>query len=117
MTMSKKDQDALRAALETKRSALVRAYDDNVAAGTHAGDENLADEMDAATRSTEEAELLGLARQERAELAEIDRALAKFERGTYGISELSGRPIEIERLRAIPWARLTADEQEKLPRR
>jgi DnaK suppressor protein len=114
MTLSKKDHDALRAALEAKRTELVRAHDENLAAGTHS-DESMADPMDAATRATEENELLGLARQERAELAEIDRALAKFDRGTYGVSELSGRPIEVERLRAIPWARLTADEQEKLP--
>jgi DnaK suppressor protein len=68
--------------------------------------------MDAATRSEEEAERLGLAQHERNLLAEIDRALAKIKTGTYGVSEISGRPIPIERLRAVPWARLTAEEEE-----
>jgi DnaK suppressor protein len=117
MTLSKKDRDTLRAALEAKRKELVRAHDENLEPVTHPAEESFADPMDAATRSTEEAELLGLARQERAELAEVDRALAKFDHGTYGVSELSGRPIDVERLRAIPWARLTADEQEKVARR
>ncbi len=117
MAVSKKDQEALRAALESKRLELVRAHDENLAAGTHSETENHPDPMDAATRATEEAELLGLARQESGQLTEIDRALAKFDKGTYGVSELSGRPIDIERLRALPWARLTAEEEERLERR
>lgn len=42
----------------------------------------------------------------RAVLAAIDRVDA----GTWGFSVKSGRPIEPERLEAIPWATLTADE-------
>lgn len=42
----------------------------------------------------------------RAILAAIDRV----DDGTYGYSVKSGRPIEPERLAAIPWATLTADE-------
>jgi DnaK suppressor protein len=114
--LSRTDRDALRAALESKRAELVRAHEENLSVGTHSGDV-AADPMDAATRATEEAELLGLASQERALLLEIDRALAKIADGTYGVSELSGRPIPVERLRAVPWARLVADEEEERERR
>ncbi len=38
-------------------------------------------------------------------LADIDNALAKMEKGGYGICEESGEPIEIERLEANPAAR------------
>jgi DnaK suppressor protein len=117
MTLSKKDLDSLRTALETKRAELSRAHDENLAAGTHSEDAGFPDPMDAATRSEEEAERLELARQERATIAEIDRALAKFDAGTYGVSEISGRPIPVERLRALPWARLTAEEEERRTRR
>ena len=117
MSLSKKDIDSLRRALETKRAELVRAHDENVAAGTHDTEDHHPDVMDAATRAEEEATRLGLAHQERAVLAEVDRALAKIEAGTYGASELSGRPIPIERLRVVPWARLTADEEEQRERR
>jgi DnaK suppressor protein len=117
MTLSKKDLESLRKALESKRAELLHAHDENLAAGTHSEEENFPDPMDAATRATDEAERLGLARHERGLLTEIDRALAKFDAGTYGVSELSGRPIPIERLRAVPWARLTADEEEQRERR
>jgi DnaK suppressor protein len=110
--LSRSQREALRAALESKRAELLRAHEENLSVGTHSeGSE--ADPMDAATRATEEAELLELAGQERVLLSEIDRALAKMAAGTYGLSELSGLPIAVERLRAVPWARFTADEEEE----
>ncbi len=38
-------------------------------------------------------------------LYEIDAALKRIENGTYGICELSGKPISQARLHALPWAR------------
>lgn len=38
-------------------------------------------------------------------LIEVETALNKFDNGTYGICEVSGSPIEIERLEANPAAR------------
>lgn len=106
------DRKALRAMLEAKRTELLRAHDANLSVGTHS-DPSVGDPMDAASRATEENELLGLATHERALLAEVDHALAKMAAGSYGLSELSGQPIPIERLRAVPWARLSADEEER----
>jgi len=41
----------------------------------------------------------------------IGRALAKIDEGTYGFSDVSGAPIPLERLQAIPEAiRTTAEE-------
>jgi DnaK suppressor protein len=117
MSLSKKDLESLRKSLESKRAELTRAHDENVAVGTHSEQGNFPDPMDAATRAEEEAERLGLARHERSLLVEVDRALGKIEAGTYGVSELSGHPIPIERLRAVPWARLTAEEEEQRARR
>ncbi len=37
-------------------------------------------------------------------LAQVERALQRIEAGTYGASEVSGRPIPIERLQALPSA-------------
>ena len=37
--------------------------------------------------------------------------------GTYGICEVSGKPIPVERLEAIPWARVRAEVQAKRERR
>ena len=44
-------------------------------------------------------------------LAQIDRALARLDAGTYGSCERCGRPIAEERLRARPWATLCIDDQ------
>jgi DnaK suppressor protein len=79
--------------------------------------ERQADEMDAATDATAEAESLGLSEHNDRVRKEIDRALAKFESGTYGASEESGEPIGFGRLRILPWARLTVQEEEVKERR
>jgi DnaK suppressor protein len=44
-------------------------------------------------------------------LAQVERALAKIEEGTYGLSDVSGRPIPQERLEAMPEAIDTVEEQ------
>lgn len=45
---------------------------------------------------------------------EIDEALMRIRRGTYGICELTGKPIERARLEAIPWARFSAVAEKQL---
>lgn len=50
------------------------------------------------------------------ELREINRALDKIEQGTYGICEASGEYISIERLRAMPYTRITVAQREKFER-
>lgn len=50
-------------------------------------------------------------------LEHVDRALAKIDNGTYGLSDVSGRPIPRERLEAIPEAVCTLKEaQEREPK-
>lgn len=39
-------------------------------------------------------------------LADVERALAKLDEGTYGTCDVCGEPIGDERLEAIPWATL-----------
>ena len=39
-------------------------------------------------------------------LADVDRALAKLDAGTYGTCDRCGQPIPPERLEARPWAQL-----------
>jgi len=49
-------------------------------------------------------------------LAQIDRALARVDEGTYGSCERCGNPIGEERLRARPWATLCIDDQRRADR-
>src|SRR5215472_6477422 len=117
--LSSADLKALRAALEAKRAEVQRVVKENISEGTHSEEGFLdpRDAMDAAERTEEEEELLGVAGQEGSLLSEIDRALAKIDQGTYGVSEQSGRPIPLERLRAEPTARFTAEEEAEIEER
>jgi RNA polymerase-binding transcription factor DksA len=49
--------------------------------------------------------------RDRKELAQVKRALNRIEQGTYGLSEVSGKPIPIERLEALPYATTLVDER------
>jgi RNA polymerase-binding protein DksA len=46
-------------------------------------------------------------------LAEIEAALARIDDGTYGVCEECGRPIPVERLRAMPATRYCVSCQER----
>jgi RNA polymerase-binding transcription factor DksA len=47
---------------------------------------------------------------------EIEEALKRIERNTYGVCELTGKPIPKTRLDAIPWTRFTVEAQSQLER-
>ena len=47
---------------------------------------------------------------------EIEEALKRIEKNTYGICEMTGKPIPKSRLEAIPWTRFTVQAQAELER-
>jgi RNA polymerase-binding transcription factor DksA len=47
---------------------------------------------------------------------EIEEALKRIEKNTFGICELTGKPIPKTRLDAIPWTRFTVEAQTQLER-
>lgn len=47
---------------------------------------------------------------------EIEEALRRIEKKTYGVCELTGKPIPKARLEAIPWTRFTVEAQAQLER-
>lgn len=57
---------------------------------------------------------LSLLSQEQDALYEIDEALKRIDLGTYGVCEMSGKPIPHARLEAIPFARCTVECQSQL---
>jgi RNA polymerase-binding transcription factor len=81
------------------------------------------DEIDTATDPSDDSELIeegevdqALAAQLRAELEAIGRAEQRLEDGSFGFSIESGEPIPAERLKAIPWAERTPEEQQRYER-
>jgi len=59
---------------------------------------------------------LSLLSSDQAAIYEIEEALKRIERNTYGICELTGKPIPRTRLEAIPWTRFTVQAQAQLER-
>jgi len=57
---------------------------------------------------------LSLLSQEQDALYEIEEALKRVEAGTYGVCEMSGKPIPHARLEAIPFARFTVECQTQI---
>jgi RNA polymerase-binding transcription factor DksA len=53
--------------------------------------------------------MVGILQNSEAELADVDTALDKIERGIYGTCEDCGGDISKDRLRALPFARLCID--------
>lgn len=78
------------------------------------------DEADQTMRLLAEQEMLNLNDRLRSQLFEIESALGRIESGAFGLCEETEEPIEVERLRAIPWTRLSiegAEIRESMDRR
>lgn len=75
-------------------------------------DDRGGDEADQTVRVLAEAEFLNLHERLRFQLIEVESALARIEGGSFGICEETEEPIEHERLRAIPWTRLSIEGAE-----
>lgn len=70
------------------------------------------DEGDQTARVLAEAEFLSMHERLRSQLMEIESALARIESGAFGYCEETEEEIEAERLRAIPWTRLSIEGAE-----
>lgn len=70
------------------------------------------DEADQSTAILAENNLFAAQQRLRRQLSEIENALARIERGTYGICEETEEPIEKDRLLAIPWTTLSIEGAE-----
>ena len=56
---------------------------------------------------------LGVLSSEQDALYQIEQALDRIRNGTYGICELTGKPIEPARLEAVPWARFSIEAEQQ----
>jgi DnaK suppressor protein len=109
--LTKEQAEELRNALLERRRSLAQEHSQHLNIGRY-GDEPIAEAEEAAARDATRSTMMDLAESERKLLAQVERALKKFESGTYGVSEDSGEPIGFDRLRAIPWAMFSTQDQE-----
>jgi len=71
---------------------------------------------DAGTDQYDQDFALGMISADQQAIYEIEQAIDRIRNGTYGICELTGRPIERERLEIIPWTRYRLDAQLEIER-
>jgi DnaK suppressor protein len=69
---------------------------------------------DAGTDNYDRDFALSMASSEQVALYEVDEAINRIKNGSYGVCELTGKPIEPERLEAVPWARFSAAAERQL---
>ena len=120
--MDKRTLSKFREILMNERQRLLKDVERNDKAIRHADGEHdssagRAHSNHLADQGTDEAEYetkLLLSASQKEYLREIDEALQRIEDGTYGICELTGEKIAVERLRALPTARLSIKAQEQL---
>jgi RNA polymerase-binding transcription factor DksA len=74
----------------------------------------LDDLTDAAAEESQRSLSLVAASATQNTIFEVLAALRRIERGTYGLCEITGEPIETERLHAIPWTRYSFRGQNEL---
>ncbi len=115
-------QDEARSRLAEERSRLVRVrggLDDD-----HMSDQTEQDSLselssvdqhqaDMGTETFEREKDLSILEAIEAELADVEHALRRLDEGTYGTCEACGRPIDDERLEALPATRLCRDDQQR----
>lgn len=108
------DYERLRKKLEIERAELlesmshyeVQARHKKPGLGNHMADDG--------TEAFEQAASLALYRNEQDILAQVEQALARLDKGTYGICERCGSEIDFARLKAIPYASLCIRCQQRL---
>jgi DnaK suppressor protein len=100
--------EGIRKVLKDELAAVERQLGEHGVAVDGDGVEVEVDEgfADSAQATTERGEALALAEQLRSHRAEVLDALARMDAGTYGKCENCGQEIPIERLEALPSARL-----------
>ena len=59
---------------------------------------------------------LGMAASERKRIRDIEDALVRIKKKTYGVCHLTGKSIPDARLKAKPWAKFTKESAEKIER-
>lgn len=84
----------------------------NSAADFNLVDKSRGDESDLSAAHQEEHNFLISQTRMKTQLMEIEFALARIENGAYGLCEETDEVIEIERLLAIPWTRLSIEGAE-----
>jgi DnaK suppressor protein len=113
--LSKQELNSLYTKLVEEKSRVLGNFENRVD-NALAEEDVLADEIDIAQRSTDQAWLFRMADKDRKLLIEIEAALEKMHTGEYGVCEGTDEPIGFKRLELRPWTRYSVGYKEMLER-
>lgn len=115
--MGRKDEILkMRQVLLRRRDALRQALAGDLSAIKELRGQSNGDMVDAALDSAHDEICSQLAEVESRELAQIDKALERMRTGTYGNCEITGQPIPLARLKALPYATMCVEAQREMER-
>jgi DnaK suppressor protein len=97
------ERDAIRARMAVRRGDSQETVRDESGVGDSGDQGTRLDDLDV---EADEAAV------DRVTLTLVERALRRIQAGTYGVSEVSGKPIPRERLEAVPYAATLVGEPE-----
>lgn len=104
----------LREVLLRRRDAIRAALRGDLSLLQELREQSKGDLLDAALDSAHDELSSQLAEVESRELAQIERALERMAQGTYGICEVTGKPIPLARLQALPYATTCIEAQREM---
>ncbi|MEN0019272.1 MAG: TraR/DksA C4-type zinc finger protein [Planctomycetota bacterium] len=117
---TKKQLQDFRAILVMKRASLTQSVDDleTQALKSQSGalshtPQHMAEQ---GSEVSDQTLSLDLAKADRSLIAEIDAAIERIDNGTFGVCEMTGEPINRERLEELPWARYSIEAARRMER-
>ncbi len=108
--------ERLKRELEEKRKQLINQLDTLLITGNGEAIGYGLHQADHATDAFEQTKVLAIRQNIEGMLQQVEAALGRFEKGTYGICTNCGQPIDPARLEAIPYAPLCIECQSRLGR-
>ena len=109
--LSPEDLERFRARLEQELATVQARIQTRTEELEATGDPEVSDRGDEAQSTAEREQAIDDNSTDRELLGRIERAQSRINMGTYGVSEVSGKPIPIERLEALPTATTLIDEE------
>ncbi len=99
--ISKKELQSFKDRLLAEKKEILEMVQKN----SHPGESEVGDEIDFATQTLEKEMLYQLTNHERQMLLDLENALQKIEKGTYGLCESCKKKIPSKRLKVMPSTR------------
>lgn len=114
MAMNKKQVDVYKKRLIEKKGEVSAAYIKNKTYGRLTEDEGTQDLADKASSAYTKEFLYSLSNTDREALNQVDEALQRIHKGSFGVCVECGDDLNRKRLEAVPWASHCLSCQEKV---